>query len=58
MDFVNEMKLKAKSMKKKLVLPEGTDLRTIRAAQILTSEQLAASVTLIGKVKPEVKPKT
>jgi phosphate acetyltransferase len=49
MDFVNEMKAKAKSMRKKLVLPEGTEPRTIRAARILTDEQLAASVALLGK---------
>jgi phosphate acetyltransferase len=49
MDFVNEMKTKAKSMRKKLVLPEGAEPRTIRAARILVDEQLAASVTLLGK---------
>ena len=50
MDFVNEMKAKAKSMRKKLVLPEGAEPRTIRAAQILIDEQLAVSVTLLGKI--------
>jgi phosphate acetyltransferase len=50
MDFVNEMKAKAKSMRKRLVLPEGTESRTIKAAQILMKEQLAVSVTLLGKV--------
>jgi len=49
MDFVNEMKAKAKSMRKRLVLPEGTEPRTIRAARILMDEQLAVSVTLLGK---------
>jgi phosphate acetyltransferase len=43
------MKAKAKSMRKKLVLPEGTEPRTVRAARILTDEQLAVSVTLLGK---------
>ncbi|MDR0400698.1 MAG: phosphate acetyltransferase [Treponema sp.] len=49
MDFVSEMKAKAKSMQKKLVFPEGTDLRTIKAARIITDEGLAALVTLIGR---------
>ncbi|MDR1929502.1 MAG: phosphate acetyltransferase [Treponema sp.] len=49
MDFVKEMKIKAKSLQKALVLPEGTEIRTIRAARILVDEELAASVTLLGK---------
>ncbi|MDR2176657.1 MAG: phosphate acetyltransferase [Treponema sp.] len=49
MDFVRLMKTKAKSMQKKLVLPEGTDARTVKAARIIVDEELAASVTLIGK---------
>ena len=50
MDFVSKMKAKAVSMRKKLVLPEGTDHRTVQAARIIMDEQLAASVTLLGKV--------
>ncbi|MDR2617751.1 MAG: phosphate acetyltransferase [Treponema sp.] len=49
MDFVKEMKAKAKSLQKKLVLPEGTEPRTVRAARILVNDGLAASVTLLGK---------
>jgi phosphate acetyltransferase len=49
MDFVKEMRQKAKSLQKKLVLPEGTEPRTLKAARILVDEQLAASVTLLGK---------
>jgi phosphate acetyltransferase len=49
MDFVKEMRAKAKSLKKKLVLPEGTEGRTIKAARILVDEGLAAAVTLVGK---------
>ncbi|MDR1970307.1 MAG: phosphate acetyltransferase [Treponema sp.] len=49
MDFVKEMKAKAKSAQKKLVLPEGTDPRTVKAARIIMDEGLAASVSLIGK---------
>ncbi|MDR2184733.1 MAG: phosphate acetyltransferase [Treponema sp.] len=49
MDFVKEMRAKAKSLKKRLVLPEGTESRTIKAARILVDEGLAAAVTLVGK---------
>ncbi|MDR3343662.1 MAG: phosphate acetyltransferase [Treponema sp.] len=48
MDFVKEMRQKAKSLQKKLVLPEGTEPRTVKAARIIADEKLAASVTLIG----------
>jgi len=48
MDFVKTMKSKAASMRKRLVLPEGTEPRTIRAARVIVDEQLAASVTLLG----------
>jgi phosphate acetyltransferase len=49
MDFVKEMKLKAKSMQKKLVLPEGTEPRTIKAARLIADEGFAAAVFLVGK---------
>jgi phosphate acetyltransferase len=48
MDFVSIMKAKAASSLKRLVLPEGSEERTIRAARILVDEKLAASVTLLG----------
>ena len=51
MDFVNVMKAKAKTLQKILVLPEGTEPRTIKAARILLDERLAAGVTLLGKVE-------
>ena len=51
MDLVSTMKSKAASMRKKLVLPEGTDPRIIRAAKIIITEQLAASVTLLGRIE-------
>ena len=50
MDFVAEMKAKAVSMAKRLVLPEGTDKRTVRAARIIMDEKIAESVTLLGKI--------
>jgi phosphate acetyltransferase len=48
MDFVKDMRAKARSMQKKLVLPEGTEPRTVKAARIIADEGLAAAVTLIG----------
>jgi phosphate acetyltransferase len=51
MDFVAAMKERARSMQKKLVLPEGAEPRTVRAAGILVREQLAACVTLLGKIE-------
>lgn len=50
MDFVKEMKEKAKRMQKRLVLAEGTEYRTVKAARIILDEKLAASVTLVGQV--------
>jgi phosphate acetyltransferase len=49
MDFVKEMKSKAVSAPKRLVLAEGTEKRTIKAARILADEKIAASITLLGK---------
>jgi hypothetical protein len=48
MDFVNEMRQKAKSLQKRLVLAEGTEPRTIKAARIILDEKLAASVTWLN----------
>jgi len=50
MDFVSEMKAKAASSPKKLVLPEGTEERIIRTARILIDEKIASNVTLLGKI--------
>jgi phosphate acetyltransferase len=49
MDFVKDMRQKAKTLQKRLVLAEGTEPRTIKAARILVNESLAASVTLVGR---------
>jgi phosphate acetyltransferase len=49
MDFVKDMRAKAKYLQKQLVLPEGSEPRTVKAARIIADEQLAASVTLVGK---------
>jgi len=50
MNFVSEMKAKAASLPKRLVLPEGTEPRIIKAARILLDEKIAGSVTLLGKI--------
>lgn len=49
MDFVAEMKKKAKAYQKTLVLPEGTEERTVQAAVKIMSEGLAKEVILLGK---------
>ncbi len=48
MKFIERMHQLAKQNPKRLVLPEGTEARTIQAARILVDEKLAASVTLLG----------
>jgi phosphate acetyltransferase len=50
MDFVTNIKTKAISMQKRLVLPEATDKRIIKAARIIIDERIAVSVTLLGKI--------
>jgi phosphate acetyltransferase len=50
MDFVKIMRENAKKLQHDLVLPEGTEARTIQAARYLMDETLAASVTLVGNV--------
>lgn len=49
MNFVEEMKKKAKDYQNSLVLPEGTEERTVQAAAKIVAEKLARSVTLFGK---------
>lgn len=49
MDFVKEMKAKATGFQKSLVLPEGTEERTVQAAVKIMEEGLASAVTLLGK---------
>jgi len=49
MNFVLDMKNKAISAPKKLILAEGTEKRILKAARIILDERIAASVTLLGK---------
>jgi phosphate acetyltransferase len=53
MKFSEKMKKKAKGLQKKLVLPEGTEERTLKAARQIADENLAAEIFLVGK-KSEV----
>ncbi len=49
MNFIEEMRAKAKANPRKLVLPEGYEPRTLKAARILADEKLASVVTLLGQ---------
>ncbi|SIQ92567.1 phosphate acetyltransferase [Alkalispirochaeta americana] len=48
MEFVETMKAQARKLQRALVLPEGTEPRTIQAARILLDDKLAGAVTLVG----------
>ncbi len=48
MDFVAEMKRKAKDLQKSIVLPEGTEERTVQAAAKIKAEGIAKEVILLG----------
>jgi phosphate acetyltransferase len=48
MNFAEKMKKKAISMKKSLVLPEGTEPRTLKAARQILDLGIAAAVTVVG----------
>ncbi len=48
MDFVSEMRRKAKADPRRLVLPEGEEPRIFKAARGLLDEKLASSVVLLG----------
>lgn len=48
MNFIETMRKHARKLQHDLVLPEGTESRTIQAARVLVDEKLAASVTLVG----------
>jgi len=48
MNFINNMKSKAKELSRSLVLPEGEEIRTIEAASIILKEKIAKKVILLG----------
>jgi phosphate acetyltransferase len=48
MNFMEEMRAKAKARRKRLVLPEGYETRTLKAARIILDSGYASEVTLLG----------
>ena len=50
MTFAEKMKGLAKKAGKSLVLAEGLEKRTLKAARIIMDEKIASSVTLVGPV--------
>jgi len=51
MNFIETMKTKAKEYQNRLVLPEGTEPRTVQAARKLVDGKLVSAVTLLGDEK-------
>ena len=51
MNFAESMREKAKGLGNCLVLPEGTEPRTVQAARKILDEKIASSVTLLGDEK-------
>jgi phosphate acetyltransferase len=49
MGFVESMREKAKGYGNRLVLPEGTEMRTLKAARIIVDEGIASELTLLGE---------
>ncbi|MEL3908728.1 MAG: phosphate acetyltransferase [Treponemataceae bacterium] len=49
MSFSNKMKAKAKSLGNSLVLPEGDELRVVKATRIILDEGIAKKVYLLGE---------
>ena len=48
MDFIDNVRAQARQLQRRLILPEGTEPRTLRAARILLDENLVGSVVLVG----------
>jgi phosphate acetyltransferase len=46
LQLLDDIKLKAKNLKKTIVLPESQDERVLKAAEILTKEKIASVITL------------
>jgi phosphate acetyltransferase len=49
MNFIEEMRVKAKANPRRLVLPEGYEARTLKAGRIILDERLASEVILLGQ---------
>jgi phosphate acetyltransferase len=50
MNFIEGMRAKAKANPRKLVLPEGYETRTLKAARIILDERFASEVFVLGSV--------
>ena len=50
MTFAEKMKKQAIAAQKSLVLPEGLELRTVKAARMILDQKIASAVTLVGNV--------
>lgn len=48
MSFADTMRAKAQGFGNRIVLPEGTEARTVQAARILKDQKIASEVTLLG----------
>lgn len=48
MQFSEKMKNKAKSLQKRLILPEGDDKRVLKAASLVVEQSLAKQVIILG----------
>ncbi len=46
MEFINQIKERAKTLQNKIVLPEGTDLRTLKAVEQVIADNLAQIILL------------
>ena len=49
MDFIENVQKKARELQRTLVLAEGTERRTVRAARIIADEKFAGKVILLGE---------
>ena len=50
MTFAEKMKKQAIAARKSLVLPEGLEPRTVKAARMILDQKIASAVTLVGNV--------
>lgn len=50
MTFAEKMKAQAIAAQKSIVLPEGLEPRTVKAARIILDQKIASAVTLVGNV--------
>ncbi|MCX5726321.1 MAG: phosphate acetyltransferase [Candidatus Saganbacteria bacterium] len=53
MNFIEEIWTKAKKAKKTIVLPEATDARTLKAAEMITKAKLATVILIGGEIEIE-----